>query len=491
MNNLYEILYRHRNNNSSTISDSKQKWTYQQVYEYIKDKDISNVVHQDETNIGIIMSNSIEFIVAYFIIIKNGYTAVPINPKLKKSELKKEITFCNISTLLVNDDSMLITRNLFSNIKLIAINSKQVKPTHNFYNIESLSSNNSKNTLTTEVAVLLQTSGTTSNPKKVMLTHNNILNNIKDHIKSVSLQKEDKVLIILPMYFGYCHTSQLLAHMFLGSDMYISKEEFFPRKLLNLIEKENIRTFAAVPSMLITLVKYQFPKSISKLNNVKYVFFGGGNMPSPYLSTLRKYCPHLLFIQTYGQTEASPRITTLTNQSRSKIDSVGIPLKSIDLKIVDNNSNELPPFNIGQIIVKGDNVMKGYYKNIEETKKVVKNGYLYTGDIGYLDNEGYLYLKGRLKNIIISSGINIFPEEIEEFLIQHDNIFDVIVKGKKHDIYGEIVVAFIKSENISKEEVLQYCSEGLADYKIPKEVFFVENIPKTYNGKNKRNNLKG
>ncbi|NJH86281.1 AMP-binding protein [Staphylococcus agnetis] len=487
MNNLYDILKKQRNN-SNILTDGNDSWTYKQIYEYIERKNLTDIIPLENKNIGILMHNSIEFVLAYFLILKHGFTVVPINPNLNLEDLRKELKFCEIKYLFVNDETLDLFYDISENLGCTLLNisntCNQSLP-KTVILVESLNKKGPKKHNVNEVAVLLQTSGTTSNPKKVMLTHKNILSNIKQHLESVKLTHNDKVLIALPMYFGYCLTSQLLSHMYLGSNIHIAKEEIFPKKIVKLINSYNINTLALVPSHLVLLLNYAKKVGV-KFCELKFIFFGGGNMPLNELFQLKTLFPNISFIQTYGQTEASPRITTQTSQNISKLASVGKPVNNLSLKVIDKNGHNCPSHCIGEIVIKGANIMKGYYKNPSETNKIIKNDWLYTGDLGYLDNDGYLYIKGRKKNIIISSGINIYPEEIEEYLLNHPRIIDVLVKGQLHNVYGEIVTAFIQSDSLSVENIKSFCKKGLSSYKIPKEIKLVKNIEKTYNGKNKR-----
>ena len=191
---------------------------------------------------------------------------------------------------------------------------------------------------------------------------------------------------------------------------------------------------------------------------------------------------------TYGLTECSPRVTTLApNLIDKKEESIGRPILYTKVRI-ENSSNNVDGKEIGEICVKGKSVMKGYYKQPYLTQQIIRDGWLHTGDLGYIDDEGFLYLTGRIKNVIIYKGINIYPEEIEELLIKHPNIIEAIVYGKKDAILGEIPVSKVvlneKGKNeISEEAIKTFCSKYLADYKVPKHIYFVDSLEKTMSGK--------
>ena len=328
-----------------------------------------------------------------------------------------------------------------------------------------------------------------SNPKRVMLTHYNIINNIESNIDSLKLNINDRVLISMPMHFGYCNTAQFLTHLYLGAEIYILDRTFFPKLFLQLVQEKKITNFTCVPTMLLLLM--QFPNMNNyDTSSLRYICFGGSKMPVDKLKKVMKLFPQTTFVQTYGQTEASPRVTALLgNDAIRKIGSVGRPISKVEVRIVDKNDCELLPGQEGEIVVKGPNVMKGYYKQEEKTKDILKNGWLHTGDIGHLDAEGYLYLTGRKKNMIIVGGINVYPEEIEEILMEYPNVKEARVFGKKDELFGEVPIAEIvlsDSRDFSITDLKKYCKELLTDIKVPKQFTIVKDLVKTYNGKIKR-----
>ena len=338
-----------------------------------------------------------------------------------------------------------------------------------------------------DVAIMLHTSGTTSNPKRVMLTHKNLINNVESNIASLNLSSIDKVLIALPMYFGYCNTAQFLTHLYLGASMVILDSVFLPKQFFQIVEREKITNFTGVPSMLLMLLDYRYADKYD-FKFLRYMCFGGGKMPVEKLKELIEKYPSIGFVQTYGQTECSPRVTAILPQDAlRKVGSVGKPIPNVEVQVFDENDNPLLQNEIGEIVVKGNNTMKGYYKQPEITRETIRSEWLHTGDLGYFDDEGFLYLTGRIKNIIISGGINIYPEEIEQLLLQHDCIEDVCVIGEEHQRMGEMPVAkVVLKADITAAELKQYCSQNLTDYIVPIRFDFVESLPKTYNGKIKR-----
>ena len=208
-------------------------------------------------------------------------------------------------------------------------------------------------------------------------------------------------------------------------------------------------------------------------------------MPTEKLKQLIVKFPSIGFIQTYGQTECSPRVTALLSKhSLDKVGSVGKSIPNVEVIIVDDCGEQCEPYVSGEICVRGENIMKGYYKHPDLTKEVIINGWLHTGDIGYMDNEGFIYLNGRIKNIIVTGGINIYPEEVEEILLSYNGVQDVCVFGEEDEILGEIPVAkIVINRRIDCRELKKYCLERLSDYKVPVRFEVVDELSKTYNGK--------
>ena len=212
-------------------------------------------------------------------------------------------------------------------------------------------------------------------------------------------------------------------------------------------------------------------------------------MPNDKLIELVNRYKSVRFIQTYGLTEASPRLTTLQHEDIFlKKGSVGKAIPGVNIKIVNEKNVEVDPGELGEIVVQGKNVMKGYYRQDNITKQIIIDNWLHTGDYGYLDKDEYLFIVGRKKNIIISGGINIYPEEIEDILLNHENVKEVCITSEEDDLLGEVPIAHIVVfDEKKKVDFRKYCMERISEYKIPRRFEIVDKIEKTYNGKILRN----
>lgn len=490
---LKDILIEKKDSNKVAIKQSKKEITYKQLFncaesiaKLIKDSQIKTA------NIGIFLPNSIEYAIVYFAITFLDRVIVPIAIQAKEVEIKSIIDFCELNLIITNSKYKDILKKFIDDleyeINIFNIDDKSFdKAGVGSKNFDICMSD--KQITENSVAIMLRTSGTTSNPKLVMLTHKNLISNVKSNIESLKFTEEDKTLVALPMFFGYCNTAQFLTHLFVGASIVIMDVMFMPNIFFKLVREERITNFTAVPSMLLMLLSYN--KHKYDISSLRYICFGGSNMPIEKLKQLVKVFPSVGFVQTYGQTEASPRVTALLpDDMLRKIGSVGKPIPNVKVRIVNENGEDTGVGETGEIIVHGDNVMKGYYKRPEETAKVIKEGWLYTGDLARYDDEGYIYLLGRKKNMIIRGGVNIYPEEIEEILMCHPSVKEVCVYGESHELLGEALVAMVVLKNDTEEVneglLTNYCMDKLANYKVPDRIEFVKELPKTVTGKIRR-----
>lgn len=494
---IEDLLLRNKDNENIAIEYKDDKVSFKEWHNMaINVSRLLESTNKKIGNIAIYMPNSISYAIAYFAILYKKGVVIPIFYGSTIHEIDNTMKFCECNIILTISSEYNKLLSLFEHytydISIICIDNGFI----NSIKGESGEISNSyffkNNGNVHDVAVMLHTSGTTNNPKKVMLTHNNIISNIIANIKSLRLSNKDISLIVLPMVFGYCNTAQFLSHLYVGAKIVIMDGIFLPQKFFELVERKKVTNTTAVPTMLLMLQDYRYGMNYS-IDSLRFICFGGGVISTEQIRIMMNKFPKIDFIQTYGQTECSPRVTALLpNDAIRKIGSVGKPIPGVEIKINDNGMIKFhdKSYIIGEVLVKGSNVMKGYYKNDNATREVKEGEWIHTGDIGYIDEEGYLYLKGRAKNIIISSGINIYPEEIESIIKEIDGVKDVHVKGKEDKKLGEVTIAdiVVENENISKEDILMHCRGKISSYKIPHEINFVEKLEVTYNGKIKRGN---
>ena len=472
---LKNILLKQSMSQKIAVTDGTCALTYEQLYKQSRLN--ASFIHANippRSHVAILLPNSISYVVAYCSSLLADCVIVPIFYKATLEEIVNSINFCDVSLVLTDDTKMsqLITgrldRNLFimnvNNQEIIQIGDPQKQPVP--HSIK-------------DVVVMLGTSGSTDVPKRVMLSNDNLVANATDIIRSLDYDSDEVFLVILPLTMASGHSSQLIVSLVLGATLYIYTLPFHPKIFFQTIEQNGITTVTVVPSLLKILLNNQ-ATDLPEIKKLRYICFGGAPADDTILDKIRNSVLRDKFVHMYGQTEATTRISHLhLSMDWEKLPSVGLPLNNIEVAIKPEKQNEA----IGEILIKGPNVMVGYYK---EENLTLRDGWLPTGDLGYIDDDGYIYITGRKKNIIICSGINIYPEEIENVICQNKYVKEAVVYGVKNSQYGEIPVADVvlrNSNTITPAELTAFCENKLSLYKVPTQFFIVREIKQTYNGK--------
>lgn len=339
-----------------------------------------------------------------------------------------------------------------------------------------------------DVVNMQYTSGTTGFPKGVMLTHSNLIGNAYSVADCMRLTSADRLCIPVPLFHCFGCSLGTMTCLVSGATM-VPVERFNPIVVLETIEKEKCTALHGVPTMFITELEV-LKNTEYDLTTLRTGIMAGSNCPEEVMKAVMEKMGMDEITITYGQTESSPGITmTRTGDSlERRVGTVGKALPGVEVKIVDPETGENVEAGVqGEICTRGYHVMKGYYKMPEATSAVVgRDGWLHTGDLGIMDEEGYLRVTGRIKDMIIRGGENIYPREIEEFLYTNDKVKDVQVVGVPSVKYGEEVMAFIQlRENTygTEQEIKDFCEGKIAGYKIPRYISFVANYPTTASGK--------
>jgi len=338
-----------------------------------------------------------------------------------------------------------------------------------------------------DVVNMQYTSGTTGFPKGVMLTHYNIINNAYWVGNYMRLTEKDKLCIPVPFFHCFGCVLSTLNCVTHGATM-VPIEIFDAEKVLQAIHKEKCTAVNGVPTMFVRELNHpDFDKY--DMSSLRTGIMAGAPCPVELMKRVIEDMHAREITICYGLTEASPVITQTRRDDpiEKRVETVGKPLPYVEVKIVDpETGKELPPNTPGELIAKGYNIMKGYYKMPEATAKAIRDGWLYTKDLAKMDEEGYIYILGRVDDMIIRGGENVYPREIEEFLYRHPKIKEVQVVGVPHKEYGEEVAAFIQlkeGEQATEEEIREYCKRNIARYKVPKYIFFTDEWPLTASGK--------
>ncbi|MTH53347.1 long-chain-fatty-acid--CoA ligase [Bacillus mangrovi] len=340
-----------------------------------------------------------------------------------------------------------------------------------------------------DTAVILYTSGTTGKPKGAMLSHKNIYRNAADVADYLKMNDADKVVATLPMFHVFCLTVSLNAPLMSGASLIIVPR-FSPKEVFRLIKEYDATVFAGVPTMYNFMLQYEEGLK-EDVETLRLCISGGASMPVALLKGFEQKF-NVVISEGYGLSEAAP-VTCFNPLDRPrKAGSIGMNIVNVENKVVNELGEEVPPNQVGELIVKGPNVMKGYYKMPEETAHTIRDGWLYTGDLARMDEEGYFYIVDRKKDMIIVGGYNVYPREVEEVYYSHPEITEAAVLGIPDPEQGEAVMCYVvtANPNLTEEMLKEYGRGQLAKYKVPSSIEFLEELPKNTTGKILRRALK-
>ena len=444
--------------------------------------------------IALLFYNSSYFVEAYFAAVKIGLVVTPVNYRFSGSEIVYVLNDAQPRMLLYGPefettlqavrDQLVSVRHFVSpqNSASLLADDYEDLLAGGQADIASAASRVSEN----DPCQLMYTSGTTGKPKGATLTHRNVFWNLFNTIWAREDKAGERAIIVGPLYHTAALNNHLTIQVALGGTSIIIRK-FEPQALLQTIENEKATIVSGAPALYNMLLQYPDAhkydtRSITKCTS------GSDKLPLEVKKRLLEFFPNIEGVyDVYGLTEASPGITTLNAaDSLRKDGSVGKILPFVDARIVGEDQNSLPPGEVGELICRGPNVMQGYHRNPQATAEAIQNGWLFTGDLARMDDEGFLYIVDRKKEMIVSGGENIYPREIEEVIIKHPAVADVAVIGVPHPKWGETVKAFVVSRPgraIDEKEVIDFCRKYLASYKKPTAVAFVPEIPRNPSGK--------
>jgi long-chain acyl-CoA synthetase len=325
-------------------------------------------------------------------------------------------------------------------------------------------------------AVMIYTAGLTGKPLGAVLTHHNLLTQSVLLRTICHLDENNLGLAVIPFFHSFGAVANMLAPLRIGAGV-VLMEHFTLDGIFAAIEKEKVTYVAAVPRLFLGMLFHAGSEKY-RTDSLKFCVTGGAAMPPDFIPVFEQRFGAKI-MEGYGLTEASPAASFSRLDMPQKPGSIGIPIPGVEAKIVDDTGAELPRDTVGELILRGDNVMQGYYKDPEATAQVIKDGWLHTSDLGRMDADGYLFLTGRKKRMIITSGFNVYPREIEIVLALHPAVQEARVVGKENLIRGEIVKAIVVKKpgaEVEERELLRHCRSYLSSYKVPREIEFAETI---------------
>ncbi|NMG08480.1 long-chain fatty acid--CoA ligase [Brasilonema sp. UFV-L1] len=434
--------------------------------------------------VALFLPNIPEFVISYLGILKIGAIAVSLNVMLKKNEVKFILDDCSAKALITTDSlSENVPDSELPELKHILIAEGEARKG---ISLEQLMSSASPNALAIEMerdepAAIVYTSGTTGFPKGATLSHGNVISNIYSKNRCCRMQPEDRFLLYLPLFHCFGQNAILNAGLNACATI-ILQRRFEPEQVLKTIATHGVTMFFGVPTVFIKLLNTN--TSDYDLSSVRYYFSAAAPMPVEVIQ--RWQSKHgMIIYEGYGLTETSP-FSSYNHDLKYKLGSIGSPIENVEMKIVNLDGESVQPGEIGEIVVRGPNVMLGYWNRPNETAQVIKNGWFHTGDIGRMDEDGYFYIIDRLKDMINVSGFKVYPTEVENVIYQHPAVAECAVYGVPHPVKGEIVKANIllkPGEALAQEQIIAFCAQRIAAYKIPHSVEFIDSLPKNRTGK--------
>lgn len=487
---IFEQLAEHAKTqpNKVMITYNGSETTYEEFYQ--KAKNLASYFqskgYKKEDIIALYLKNADYFLISYYACQLGGFTVLPINIKLAAREVDYILQHSEAKALIYDESIYRILNELETPIDNFEI-SLEVGGEGEFESIvtDSSISFQAQTVNENDTAVIFYTSGTTGLPKGVMLTADNVRAISEIWAESLEIKSEDRMHIVTPLF--HCAASHCFSTpTILRGGTVVIEEGFSPEKTLDTMEKEKVTIFFGVPAIYSILLNTPKLAEVN-LSTLRLFTYGAAPMPYELVKKVKSHFPNVKVQNLYGQTENSPGATTLKDEfALVKIGSVGKPLPHTQVRLVDEYGEDVPIGEVGEIIVKGPQLMKGYLKNTEATHQTIKNGWLYSGDLGRFDEEGFLYIVDRKKDMIIRGGENVYPVEVEEVLYELDEILEAAVVGVPHEVFGEVPKAYIvlkSDKSITTDEILNYCERKLAKYKLPVEIEFLDSLPRNASGK--------
>ncbi len=488
------------------LVDGERRFTYQQINERVNR--LANALRalglKKGDRIAFMAGNCHQFVEAYFAVAKAGFVIVPVNARFSPEEAAHIINHSESVALFYHEDLEDVVKNMKGHIptvKHIITTGEAHQDILSYENLleQSSSTDPDGKVDPDDMMMIMYTSGATGFPKGVMSSQRNIMANTNTMTLELRIVPEDRTLLVMPLF----HNGGLwptMTHFYRGATVFLLPR-FDVDKVLQMVEKERITLLNLVPTMLMRIISHP---DLSKYNleSLRLIMYAGAPIALEQLKKAMRILGEHRFYNALGCTEANGQLTSFPTTEHAlegplaeKLGSVGRDAIGVEVRIVDDRGNELPPGKIGEIIARGENIALGYWKMPEETAETFKNGWLYTGDMGYRDEDGYIYVVDRKKDIIISGGENISSREVEDVIYQHPGVKEVAVIGVPDKEWGEAVKAVValKEEykgKVTEEEIIEFCKSRLAGYKKPRSVDFVDELPKNPAGKIAKAELK-
>lgn len=470
------------------------QYTYRQLNEEVNRfcQALQSLGIQRGDRVALQLLNCPEFVVSYLAVMKIGSVVVPVNPLYKGKDLKDIMTDSGAS--------ILITSPVFAeNVTKIRADLPALRhliltcPAEQARVFAGLSFNDLINAQESreqqislesdDLAEIIYTSGTTGYAKGAMLTHNNLYSNAKTYSEVMGCTADERILVVAPIFHSAAQTCCLTNGFLCGGTSFLMERWTSAADVLKAMQDWDITFFFGPPTMYTFLLGH--PQLSSFKLKLRVAFTGAASLPVEIFNKWRDVFGFEI-VEGYGLSETSPVVTVNPPLGVKKPGSIGVQLPMIEARIFDDSGAELPVGEVGEIVVRGPNVMTGYWRNEEATQLAIRDGWFYTGDLGYKDEDGYIFIVDRKKDMINRGGLKIYPREVEEVLYRHPAVMEAAVIGIPDALSGEAVKAFIvlkEGKELKASDIKKFCNEHLANFKVPKSVEFLPALPKTATGK--------
>ncbi|MFJ7308901.1 long-chain-fatty-acid--CoA ligase [Peribacillus frigoritolerans] len=485
--------------------DQNRVYTYEQLATKAAKvkRSLINMGISHGDRVATLLSNCSEYIEILNGAAAMGAILVPLNTRLSVSEISYILNDAGASTLFVGEEFVSFITEIQHNVPSLngvifvqnEVNSCDID---NVYSYKKLLEDQPDEILTMDnlheddIAALFYTSGTTGRPKGVMLTHKNLFCNA-NHLAIYQRYHEEEIYLHAAPMFHIADFGTILGYTLVGATQ-VNLRSFDTKRILQLSEETRITSAFLIPTMVNMLLNDpDFDKYDT--SSLQKIIYGASPMPVEVIKKAAEKLPSVQFIQAYGMTEASPVLTIQsgknhkihgTEKELKRLASCGQPIAGVMLKIMTADGTEAAPGEVGEIIARGPNIMKGYWNLPDETSRALRNGWYYTGDVAYRDKDNFYYIVDRAKDMIITGGENVYSIEVEDVLYRHPAVLECAIIGVPHEKWGEAVHAFVVTKadyRVSGEEIIAFVRKYLANYKVPKSIEFLSQLPKTGSGK--------
>jgi long-chain acyl-CoA synthetase len=429
--------------------------------------------------VGVWLRNCPEFVAAVFSILKNGAVLVPINNFLKAAEVSHILRDADIKVVITDEATLGDNRTRLEEanpglrivlVPSLASSLAAIAPGAEFPSVNAA-----------DLAVIIYTSGTTGRSKGAMLTHANLLNNVESCRIMLEAVSFDRFVVLLPMFHSFMLTVGIFLPFLIGGSILLIKSVHPPKNVIDEILSKEATILPAIPQFFRALTAATLPENFP----LRLCVSGAAPLPHEVFREFKAKFP-IPLLEGYGLSEASPVVSMNPIKGPWKVGSIGIPVPNVEVSIQDEAGTLLAPTTVGEVCVRGGNVMSGYWNQPEETERALRNGWLLTGDIGYQDSDGYIYITDRKKDMLLVNGINVYPREIEEVLYRFAGVKEAAVISQQDARKGEQPLAFVAPQEgatLDERAIIHFLRERLADYKVPRKIIMLPALPRNATGK--------